>query len=88
MHRARRPWPREGRGLAPGGPLCSPVKRSFTKRRLLSIQGKLRPPRLETVGTEGMAGSALGRGGGTAPGSGLCAGTRITPAGARLRLTL
>lgn len=64
------------------------VKRSFTKRRLLSIQGKLRPPRLETVGTEGIAGSALGRGGGTAPGSGLCAGTRITPAGAKLRLTL
>ena len=87
-HWARRLRPREGRGRAPVRPPCSPVKRSFTKRRLLSIQGKLRPPRLETAGTEGMAGSALGRGGGTAPGSGLCAGTRITPAGARLRLTL
>lgn len=49
----------------------------------------MRPPRLETVGTEGMAGSALGRGGGTALGSGLVRWhPDFMPAGARLRLTL
>lgn len=62
-----------------------PVNLSLTNRLLLSIHGKLRLPR---PGTAGMAGMALEMGGGTAPGMGLCAGTRITPDGAKLRFTL